>query len=277
MSDRSGKGTKRSTHELMRRAGVRPEGRSDQHFLVDERVLDRIVGYAPEVEDGHALEVGGGVGNLTQRLTEKYDRVTVVELDRELARFLDGEFGDNVEVLQGDAVDVPLPEFDVSVSNLPYSASSPVLFRLLPRAKPLVVTVQKEFADRVVAQPGEDDYGRLSVTAGRYARAEIVETVPPSAFEPEPEVESAVLRFEPRQDVGELQDAFFDDVVRAVFTQRRKTLRNALRNTTHITGIDEERVYEVPEELLSKRPGKMTPEEFEHVADSLRSEGEDGT
>ena len=263
-----------TTHELADRAGVRPDGTGDKHFLADERVLDRIVGYAPEPEEGgyaHVLEVGGGVGSLTQRLVEKYDRVTVVELDRELARFLGDYFGDYVDVIQGDAVDVSLPEFDVSVSNLPYSASSPVLFRLLPRAKPLVVTVQKEFADRVVAEPGEDDYGRLSVTARRYAKPEILETVPPSAFEPEPEVESAVLRFEPRENVR--GDDFFDDVVRAVFTQRRKTLRNAVRNTTHMTGINEESVYDVPEELLSKRPGKMTPEEFERVAEVLRADG----
>jgi 16S rRNA (adenine1518-N6/adenine1519-N6)-dimethyltransferase len=260
------------TRNLMRRAGVRPDGSGDKHFLVDERVLDRIVGYAPDLADGHVLEVGGGVGNLTQRLVERYDRVTVVELDRELARFLNEEFGDAVDVVQGDAVDVSLPEFDVSVSNLPYSASSPVLFRLLPRAKPLVVTVQKEFADRVVAEPGEEDYGRLSVTAGRYAEPEILETVPPSAFAPPPEVESAVVRFVPHDDVR--GDGFFDDVVRAVFTQRRKTLRNALRNTTHMTGIEEEKVYEVSEELLSKRPGKMTPEEFESVADALREAGD---
>lgn len=258
-----------TTRELARLAGVRPDGTGDKHFLTDERVLDRIVGYAP-AEEGHVLEVGGGVGSLTQRLAEKYDHVTVVELDRELARFLGDEFGDSVDVIQGDAADVSLPEFDVSVSNLPYSASSPVLFRLLPRAKPLVVTVQKEFADRVVAEPGGDDYGRLSVTARRYAEPEILETVPPTAFEPEPEVESAVVRFAPHEEVR--GDAFFDDVVRAVFTQRRKTLRNALRNTTHMTGIDEDRVYEVPEELLSKRPGKMTPEEFERVADTLRGE-----
>jgi len=98
------------TRELMRKAGVRPDGTSDQHFLVDERVLDRIVGYAPDTGDAHAVELGGGVGNLTQRLAEKYDRVTVVELDRELARFLDGRF-ENVEVVQGDATDVPFPEF----------------------------------------------------------------------------------------------------------------------------------------------------------------------
>jgi len=265
-----------TTRELTDRAGVRPDGTGDKHFLVDERVLDRILGYAPEPDDdgyAHALEVGGGVGSLTQRLAEKYNHITVVELDRKLARFLDDEFGDAVEVIQGDAVGVSIPEFDVSVSNLPYSASSPVLFRLLPRSNPLVVTVQKEFADRVVAEPKEDDYGRLSVTARRYAEPEILETVPPSAFEPEPEVESAVVRFEPRENVR--GDDFFDDVVRAVFTQRRKTLRNALRNTTHMTGIKEERVYDVPEELLSKRPGKMTPEEFESVADTLR-EASDG-
>jgi 16S rRNA (adenine1518-N6/adenine1519-N6)-dimethyltransferase len=257
------------TRELMRRAGVRPDGTTDQHFLVDERVLDRIVGYAPGNGDTHVLEVGGGVGNLTSRLVEKYETVTVVELDRQLAGFLANQFGtEGVDVVQGDATKAPLPKFDISVSNLPYSASSPLLFRLLPRGVPLVVTVQKEFANRAVASPGEDDYGRLSVTSGRYANAEILETVPPSAFEPEPEVESAVVRFEPHEEVR--GDVFFDDVVRAVFTQRRKTLRNALRNTTHMTGIEEEQVYEVPEDLLSKRPGKMTPKEFERVADALR-------
>ena len=262
----------RTTQELVESAGVRPDGRGDKHFLVDERVLDRIVDYAPDGGGWHALELGGGVGNLTQRLVEAYDRVTVVELDRELAGFLSEEFDvdGNADVVQGDAADVPLPDFDVCVSNLPYSASSPVLFRLLPRAAPLVVTVQKEFADRVVASPGEEDYGRLSVTAGRYAEPEILETVPPSAFYPEPEVESAVLRFEPREEVR--GDAFFDDVVRAVFTQRRKTLRNALRNTTHMTDIDEDAVGSLPDTLLSKRPGKMYPREFERVAEVLRDE-----
>ncbi|MFW5984345.1 MAG: 16S rRNA (adenine(1518)-N(6)/adenine(1519)-N(6))-dimethyltransferase RsmA [Halobacteria archaeon] len=256
------------TRELMRRAGVQPDGTGDKHFLVDDRVLDRIVGYAPDADGAHALEVGGGVGNLTARLAEKYDRVTVVEVDSELARFLDGEFSDNVDVVHGDATDVSLPDFDVSVSNLPYSASSPLLFRLLPHSAPLVVTVQKEFAERAVAEPGDDNYGRLSVTTGRYADAEILETVPPSAFSPPPEVESAVIRFEPHKVRG---DGFFDDVVRAVFTQRRKTLRNALRNTTHMTGVDENAVDAVPEELLSKRPGKMTPDDFERVADALRA------
>jgi len=248
----------------MRRAGVHPDGTNDQHFLVDERVLDRIVGYAPDGD--RVLEVGGGVGSLTGRLAERYEDVTVVEVDGELARFLGDEFC--VEVVHGDATDVPLPGFDVSVSNLPYSASSPVLFRLLPRGAPLVVTVQKEFAERAVAEPGEDDYGRLSVTAGRYAEAEILETVPPSAFSPPPEVESAVVRFEPHEEVR--GDGFFDDVVRAAFTQRRKTLRNALRNTTHMTGVDEAAVEALPDGLLSKRPGKMTPEEFERAADALR-------
>jgi 16S rRNA (adenine1518-N6/adenine1519-N6)-dimethyltransferase len=260
------------TRELMRRAGVRPDGSRDQHFLVDDRVLDRIVGYAPGLDGAHAVEVGGGVGNLTARLAERYDRVTVVEVDDGLAGFLKDEFGDEagVEVVHGDATEAALPDFDVSVSNLPYSASSPLLFRLLPRGAPLVVTVQREFAERAVAEAGDDDYGRLSVTTGRYADAEILETVPPSAFAPPPEVESAVVRFEPHDARG---DGFFDDVVRAAFTQRRKTLRNALRNTTHITGVDEGDVDDAPEELLSKRPGKMTPEEFERVAGALRDEG----
>lgn len=262
-----------NTRELMRRAGVRPDENADQHFLVDERVLDRLVGYAPEVGDWHALEVGGGVGNITSRLVERYDSVTVVELDRDLASFLEERFKDNddVEVVRGDATAVELPDFDVSVSNLPYSATSPLLFRLLPYGAPLVFVVQKEVAERAAAEPGDEDYGRLSVTAGRYADAEVLEKVPPSASEPQPEVESAILRFEPRDDVR--GDDFFDDVVRAAFTQRRKTMRNALRNTTHITGVGDEAVDAVPDELLSKRPGKTTPEEFERVAEALREAG----
>jgi len=261
----------RGTRQLARDAGVEIDGTGDQHFLVDDRVLDRMVERAPDGD--HVLEVGGGVGSITQRLVEKYDEVTVVEVDSRLARFLSDEFG--VNVLEGDAAEVELPVFDVCVSNLPFSASSPILFRLLPLSKPMLLKVQKEFAERAVAGVGDEEYGRLSVTVSRYAEAEILETVPPEASTPPPEVESALVRFEPRDDVpegsGDEAD-LFADLVRGVFTQRRKTLRNALRNTTHITGIGEESVYDVPEELLSKRPDAVSPEEYAEIARAVRRE-----
>lgn len=256
----------KDTRSLMEEAGVSPRGRSDQHFLVDERVLDRVAGYAPEDAE-HVLEIGGGVGNLTVRLLENHD-VTVVELDRELARFLSEEYPD-AEVVQGDATEVELPGFDACVSNLPYSASSPLLFRLLPRRRPMVLTLQKEFAERAAADVGDDDYGRLSVAAGHYAEVELLEHVPPSAFRPEPEVDSAVVRFTPTEGYGVEDEELFLDVVRAAFTQRRKTLRNALRNTTHITGVEESDVDELPERLLKRRPGKLSPEEYVEVTEVL--------
>jgi len=258
----------RGTRELAREAGVEIDGTGDQHFLIDNRVLDRMVERAPEGD--HVLEVGGGVGSITQRLVEKYDEVTVVEVDSRLAGFLRDEFG--VNVFEGDATEVEPPEFDVCVSNLPFSASSPILFRLLPRAKPMLLKVQREFAERVVADVGDEDYGRLSVTVSRYAEAEILETVPPEASTPPPEVESALVLFEPREDVPSGEDDIFADLVRGVFTQRRKTLRNALRNTTHITGIEEESVYDVPEELLSKRPDAVSPDEYAEIARAVRRE-----
>lgn len=255
------------TRELIRRAGVQPTGDADQHFLVDEDLLDRIAGYAPP--GGTALEIGGGVGNLTTRLMERYDDVIVVERDPRLAGFLDTEFP-SATVVKADVLELDLPDFDVVASNLPYSASSPILFKLLPHRKPTVLTLQREFAERMAADAGSGSYGRLSVGAQHYASVELLEKVPPDAFLPPPEVESAVARLTPHDPGYDVENKeLFMDVVRAAFTQRRKTLRNALRNTTHITGIDEDAVEDLPDHLLDRRPGKISPGEYAEIAGLL--------
>jgi len=265
----------RDPDALVRRAGVSGNPDRDQHFLVDDRVLDRLPGYLPEGTDvGHVLEVGGGAGALTDRLLAVADRVTVVERDPALAGFLEREFEAEVDagrltVLEGDATEVPLPAYTACVSNLPYGVSSPVAFRLLPRRRPAVLTFQREFAERMAAAPGTDDYGRLSVTAGHYADVEVVEVVPPTAFDPQPAVESAVVRVRPRTPEYEVDDeAFFLDFVKAVFTQRRKTVRNAIRNTAHISGLgDPDAVVAAADEgLLSSRAGDLAPAEFAKLA-----------
>jgi len=274
-TDRSDTGSARDPDALRARAGVYGDPRKDQHFLVDDRVLDRLPGYLPDGADlGHVLEVGGGTGALTDRLLSAADRVTVVERDPELAAFLEREFADAVAdgrltVVEGDALEVELPAFTASVSNLPYGVSSELSFRLLPARRPTVLTFQREFAERMAAEPGGDDYGRLSVTAGHYADVEVVEPVPPEAFAPAPAVESAVVRTTPREPAYEVPDeALFMRLVRAVFTQRRKTMRNAVRNTAHISGLDDpEAVVEAAEEsLLSKRAGTLPPAAFARLA-----------
>jgi 16S rRNA (adenine1518-N6/adenine1519-N6)-dimethyltransferase len=274
----------RDPRALLDRAGTSGDRRRDQHFLVDDRVLERLPGYLPEDADrSHVLEVGGGAGPLTDRLLAVADRVTVVERDRDLAAFLREEFADAVadgrlSVVAGDALEGDLPEFSVSVSNLPYGISSEILFRLLPLGRPLVVTVQREFADRLAAEPGTDDYGRLTVTAGHYADVEIVEPVPPEAFSPPPAVDSAVVRLTPRDpDYAVPDDDLFADLVTGIFTQRRKTMRNAVRNTAHISGLDDPDavVAAADEALMDRRPGTVTPTEFADLTALAAEEGVD--
>jgi 16S rRNA (adenine1518-N6/adenine1519-N6)-dimethyltransferase len=242
--------------------------RRDQHFLIDERVLDRLPGYLADPA-GHVLEIGAGTGALTDRLLRTSERVTAIERDPELVGFLRSEFATAIAdgrltVIEGDALEVSLPEVDATVSNLPYGASSELLFRILPLRIPAVVTVQREFAERMAAPSDTPEYGRLSVTTQHYAEVTIVEEVPPTAFSPQPAVQSAVVRLDPREPDYEVPEALLFDMVRAVFTQRRKTLRNAIRNTTHISGLgDPEAVVdEIGEPLMNRRPGELSPAEL---------------
>ena len=294
MTDRSA-GTRgaygtRDPDALARRAGTRADPDHDQHFLVDDRVLDRLPTYLPDDADtDHVLEIGGGAGALTDRLLglvgadggESTGSVTVVERDPAFAAFLREEFGEAVDagvldVVEGDALAVDLPPCTACVANLPYGISSEIAFRLLPRKVPMVLTFQAEFADRMVASAGDAEYGRLSVSARHYAGVEVVERVPKEAFDPRPAVESAVVRCTPRTPAYAVGDeAFFLRFVKALFTQRRKTVRNAIRNTAHISGLDAPAavVDAADEELLGRRPGTLEPAAFAALAELAREHG----
>lgn len=263
----------RDPDALLARAGVRGDRNQDQHFLVDDRVLDRLPTYASAFDTSHVLEIGAGTGALTDRLLGVAERVTAVERDSRLVAFLREEFASAIEdgrldVIGGDALSVELPPYTASISNLPYGVSSEVLFRLLPDKRPLLVMVQTEFAERMAASPGTSEYGRLSVTAGHYADCEIVESVPPEAFSPPPAVESSVVRTTPRDPDYDVDEATFLQFVSGVFTQRRKTMRNAIRNTTHISGIDDpDAVVDAADEtLMGRRAGELHPREFAALA-----------
>ncbi len=274
----------RDPDALRARAGVGGDPNRDQHFLVDDRVLNRLPEYLTETgaDTSHVLEIGGGTGALTDRLCAVADHVTVIERDRTLATFLREEFADErdagtLTVVEGNALEVELPEFTASVSNLPYGVSSELAFRLLPKKRPLVLMFQKEFATRMAANTGEEEYGRLSVTTGHYADIDIVETVPPEAFDPQPAVESAVVRTTPREPSYSVPgDDFFLTFLKAIFTQRRKTMRNAVRNTVHISGLgDADAVVAAAEEdLMSRRAGTVSPTEFAQLSQLAWEVGE---
>ncbi len=256
--------------ELLRKSPKPPEPQKDQHFLMDNDALDRIVKTAPNAET--VLEIGAGIGNLTHKLIKKYPNVTVIEKDPEYIDFLEKLYPD-IEIIHKDAsgIDFSQIKFDACISNPPYSLSTPLLFELLPLRKPIVFTLQKELAERIIADPGTKEYGRLSVTTRHYSKPEIKGYISKTSFNPPPEVDTAIVSFTPsKPGYGEVDIEFFMDFTRAIFTQRRKTLKNAIKNTTHITGINEidKVISALDNELAKKRPDNMTPEE---IADASRS------
>lgn len=277
----TGDASRRDPDALRRRAGVSGDPAQDQHFLVDDRVLNRLPTYAEEFDLSHVLEIGAGTGALTDRLLQRADRVTAIERDPNLVAFLRTEFREpidngHLDVVEADALEVDYPKYTCSISNLPYGVSSEVLFRLLPRRRPLLVMVQRAFGERMVADPGTEDYGRLSVTARHYGAVEMVEPVPREAFDPVPEVESAIIRVTPREPIYDVDEDVFHRLVRALFTQRRKTVRNAIKNTIHISEIaNPDIVLEMLDpEMLAARPGSLSPEDFAHIANVVVESGD---
>jgi 16S rRNA (adenine1518-N6/adenine1519-N6)-dimethyltransferase len=234
-------GARREAREALAAAGLRPRKRWGQHFLCDAAVARRIVDAAEIGPDGAVLEIGPGLGALTEELARRAARLDLVEIDRALAARLRERFaGDaRVRVVTGDVLELPLGDIlgtapTTVVANLPYNVASPVLFRLLelrarvPRA---VLMLQLEMAERLTARPGSKVYGASSVLVQAFAEVRIAFRVSRRSFLPPPDVDSAVVDVRwshaPRADVDDPD--LFRAVVRAAFGQRRKMLRNALR------------------------------------------------
>ena len=224
-----------SPSTLLRQLGLRPRKRFSQSFLIDRRVPEGIVKAADVGPGDQVLEIGPGLGIMTRVLARKADRVVAIELDRDLAAALPGLVPANVEIIQGDALDFdPASRFDRPyklVANLPYTITSPFLFRYLeirPAPISIVVMIQREVAERITAREGALSY--LAVAVQSVATVRLVRLVPPGAFHPRPKVESAVIRLDPRPEplVPPERRARFLALVRAGFTQPRKTLANSL-------------------------------------------------
>lgn len=252
------------TDRLIADTGIVPKKSKGQNFLIDERVADRHIGYADIKNGDRLLEVGPGLGILTRRLVEASDNLTCIELDDILADYITNEFGNRLKLIHGDAVKVPFPEFDVFVSNLPYSVSTPIIFKLLDYDfRTAVVMVQKEFADRMVADVGSPDYSRLTVNLFYRAECEIMETVPASRFNPRPKVDSALVRITPRKAPFDVIDErLFFKVTEVAFNHRRKKIGTSLKAAKLITpGSD------VP--YLDERIENLRPSEIGKIADAI--------
>ncbi len=270
------------TLDILRRYNIKPRDRLGQNFIVDAQVLRRHIDYAGLGEGDVVLEVGPGIGTLTEGLLEASGKVIAVEKDQRLARVLGERLGgENLEIVVGDILKVEVPEFDKCVSNIPYSISSPLTFWLLERGFDLaVMTYQLEFARRMVATPGTRDYSRISVACYYFARVEILETLPPGAFYPRPEVSSALVRLEPRDPPFQVDEGAFFSLVRGLFVHRKKTVRKALYHSLEaILGRevprDEKRgiIARVEEPLLEKRVFQLEPREMAEMVGMVFEDG----
>jgi len=249
----------------------------DQHFLVDKRAVERIAGFV-DVSGRRVLEIGPGEGVLTRALLDRGAHVSAVEIDPALVEELELAFADEIEegrleIVLGDAKKVDIPPFDIVVANLPYSVSSKITFRLLATGFEVAVLMyQKEFAPRMVAPPGTPNVGRLSVMVQTYASVKPLLELSPSSFRPRPRVRSWVVRLTPHEPPYPIADRKgYADVVRVLFSHRRKTVRKGLRSgkDTFAPEAIERAIADLPDDLLQRRPEDLTLEEFALIANML--------
>jgi 16S rRNA (adenine1518-N6/adenine1519-N6)-dimethyltransferase len=203
-----------------------------QHFLSDRSILRRIVAFAHLHPEDTVLEIGPGAGALTRELAAAAHRVIAIEIDQDLIPPLRAEMPPNVEIIEGDALELPFPSGRFHVAgNLPYNVATPLLKRFIHMRDQIIdatVMVQKEVAERLIAGPGSPNYGALSVLIQYYATVSYGFTVPPGAFKPRPKVDSAVIRLDWKAGVPEARQ-FTDFVQQAFGSKRKKLVNNLLR------------------------------------------------
>jgi len=255
-------------------ARFKPVRRLGQHFLVDRQVAGKLVGYADLTDRDCVLEVGAGWGYLTSLLAERAGKVVAVEVDSRLAAALRRRFSGNmkVEVVEGNVLKVELPSFNKVVSTPPYGISSKLIFLLIEKRFDLAVMVlQREVAERLVAVQGSGNYGRLSVMVGCRANVEVLDVVPGHVFNPRPKVDSAIVRMSLRDRGTIVGMKVFTDLVRGLFTQRRRKLRKVFLHYAELRWRDlaEELVRRM--ELPDRRVYELSVDEFESLAGRLHS------
>jgi 16S rRNA (adenine1518-N6/adenine1519-N6)-dimethyltransferase len=242
---------------------------------VDEKILHKMVCYASINSRDTVLEVGAGFGFLTEKLAENAERVIAVEIDERLVKALRKRlrrYG-NVTILHGDIMKIDVPYFNKVVSTPPYSISSPLHFWLLNRPfEQAVLSFQEEFARRLTASIGSKDYGRLTITTYYRADVEILDAIPKESFWPQPKVDSLIIRLKPRKPPFRIEDErIFFEVVRAIFTQKNKKLRNAIVPFFSRFRLSGKEAMKIADSLpfSDRRPRELSPEEIGLIADEI--------
>lgn len=257
-------GNPKNTIEIIRKYGFNFQKKFGQNFLIDTHVLDKIIEESGITKDDCVLEIGPGIGTMTQYLCENAREVIAVEIDKALIPILEETLSeyDNVTVINDDILKVDVQKIVDEknggkpvkvVANLPYYITTPIIMGLFESHLPLksiTIMVQKEVADRMQVGPGTKEYGALSLAVQYYAKPEIVANVPPNCFMPRPNVGSAVIRLTKYEEppVFVESEEFMFSLIRATFNQRRKTLVNAIGNAPNLN-VSKEMVAEVLSEM----------------------------
>ncbi|HXL03906.1 MAG: 16S rRNA (adenine(1518)-N(6)/adenine(1519)-N(6))-dimethyltransferase RsmA [Firmicutes bacterium] len=284
---------KQKIKSISKESKIRPRKHLGQNFLIDHGILGIIADAAELTKDDVVLEIGAGTGILTETLEKEAGHVIAVEIDERLVSVLHRRFSQysNVEVVKGDFLQLNLTELMASstlisekskvVANLPYYITTPIILRLFSHAKlfeRLVVLLQREVAERIVAVPGSKRYGAFSVVAQYYSDPEIITVVPPGAFWPQPKVDSAVVRMLIRETprVNTLDEEMFFAVVRGGFAKRRKTILRALsmagKTYPELASVKEDDLKRILAEVgvdSKRRAETITLGEFGQIADAI--------
>ena len=280
-------GNPQNTIEILQKYQFNFQKKFGQNFLIDTHVLEKIIRAANITKDDMVLEIGPGIGTMTQYLAEAAGKVIAVEIDKNLIPILEDTLSayDNVRVINDDVLKVDLKKLADEenggkpvkvVANLPYYITTPIIMGLFENGVPvesITVMVQKEVADRMQTGPGNKDYGALSLAVQYYADPYIVANVPPNCFIPRPNVGSAVIRLTRYENppVQAQDEHFMFSLIRASFNQRRKTLINGLMNGG--LGLSKERIQGVLEEMqlpLTIRGEALTLEQFAQLSNLLK-------
>ncbi|MGQ9514595.1 MAG: 16S rRNA (adenine(1518)-N(6)/adenine(1519)-N(6))-dimethyltransferase RsmA [Thermoproteota archaeon] len=264
---------RRETIEILRKKGLRPRRRLGQSFVIDQNLIDRMIELSDVSSKDTVLEIGAGLGTLTKALAERCKKVYAIEIDRRLCSVLSDRLSayGNVYVVCGDALKIELPNFQKIVSNPPFYISSKLLFRLLTREfQRATMTFQNEFVSRLLASPGSEDYGRLTISTRLRADVEAYEEYPTSSFFPQPKTKARIIVMklrEPRLDLG--LSGELDRLLVYAFSQRRRMMRRVLEHYAINIG------RRIDNELLNsfgdRRVFQIEPQEFVNIAKALIS------
>lgn len=279
-------GNKKNTIEIIQKYQFDFRKKFGQNFLIDNNILEKIVEAAEITREDCVLEIGPGIGTMTQRLAEEAGEVIAVEIDKNLIPILGETLADydNVTILNEDILKVDIHKIVDEhggkplkvVANLPYYITTPIIMTLLESHVPLqsiTIMVQKEVADRMRVGPGTKEYGALSLAVQYYAKPEIITKVPAACFMPRPNVDSTVIRLtrHEKPPVEAQDEAWLFAVIRASFNQRRKTLANGMANAGNI-GVSRQQVEAVLAEMglpTSIRGEALTLEQFAEISNRL--------